>query len=78
MVKWPAQVVNYTNKTQYLFRISKGVLDINDPAVNDYFAPEDIRIPFKNMVYIGDSDTDVPCMKLVNAKAGIQSVYTIR
>ena len=70
MVKWPAQVVNYTNKTQYLFRISKGVLDINDPAVNDYFAPEDIRIPFKNMVYIGDSDTDVPCMKLVNANGG--------
>ncbi len=69
-VKWPAQVVNYTNKTQYLFRISKGVLDINDPAVNDYFAPEEIRIPFKNIVYIGDSDTDVPCMKLVNSNGG--------
>lgn len=70
MVKWPAQVVNYTNKTQYLFRISKGVLDINDAGVNDYYAPEDIRIPFKNIVYIGDSDTDVPCMKLVNSYGG--------
>lgn len=70
IAKWPAQVVNYTNKTQFLFRIEKGVLDINDQGVNDYFAPEDIRIPFRNMVYIGDSDTDVPCMKLVNSYGG--------
>lgn len=67
---WPAQVVNYTNKTQFLFRISKGVLDVNDPGVNDYFSPEDIRIPFRNIVYIGDSDTDIPCMKLVNSYGG--------
>jgi hypothetical protein len=67
---WPAQVVNYTNKTQFLFRIEKGVLDINDPAVNDYCAPEDRRVPFRNFVYIGDSDTDVPCMRLVNAYGG--------
>ena len=55
---------------KFLFRIEKGVLDINDPAVNDYFAPEDLRIPFRNMVYIGDSDTDIPCMKLVNSYGG--------
>lgn len=67
---WPAQVINYTNKTQFLFRIEKGVLDINDPGVNDYFKPEDIRIPFRNMVYIGDSDTDIPCMKVVNSYGG--------
>lgn len=70
VAKWPAQVVNYTNKTQFLFRIEKGVLDVNDPCVNDYFAPEDIRVPFRNMVYIGDSDTDIPCMKLVNTYGG--------
>lgn len=70
VAKWPAQVINYTNKTQFLFRISKGVLDINDPGVNDYFRPEDIRIPFRNMVYIGDSDTDIPCMKLINTSGG--------
>ena len=70
VAKWPAQVVNYTNKTQFLFRIQKGILDINDPAVNDSFAPEDIRVPFRNMVYIGDSDTDVPCMRLVNSNGG--------
>ena len=67
---WPAQVVNYTSKTQFLFRISKGVLDVNDPAVNDYFAPDEIRVPFTNMVYIGDSETDIPCMKLVNTNGG--------
>lgn len=67
---WPAQVVNYTSKTQFLFRIQKGVLDINDPGVNDYFPPDQIRIPFRNMVYIGDSDTDIPCMKLVNSYGG--------
>ncbi len=70
VAKWPAQVVNYTNKTQFLFRIEKGVLDINDPGVNEVFAPEDVRVPFRNMIYIGDSDTDIPCMKLVNSYGG--------
>lgn len=67
---WPAQVVNYTNKTQFLFRIEKGVLDINDSAVNESFSPEEMRVPFRNMIYIGDSDTDIPCMKLVNSYGG--------
>ena len=67
---WPAQVINYTSKTQFLFRIEKGVLDINDPGVNEYFPPEEKRVPFRNMVYIGDSDTDIPCMKLVNTYGG--------
>lgn len=70
VAKWPAQAINYTNKTQFLFRIEKGVLDINDPGVNDYFPPEQLRVPFRNMVYIGDSDTDIPCMKLVNSYGG--------
>lgn len=70
VAEWPAQVVNYTNKTQFLFRIEKGVLDVNDPGVNESFAPDEVRIPFRNMVYIGDSDTDVPCMKLVNTYGG--------
>jgi hypothetical protein len=38
--------------------------------VNEYFKPEDIRVPFRNIVYIGDSDTDIPCMKLVNTNGG--------
>lgn len=70
VAQWPAQVINYTSKTQCLFRIEKGVLDINDPGVNDYFTPDEMRVPFRNMVYIGDSDTDIPCMKLVNSYGG--------
>lgn len=70
VAKWPAQMVNYTNKTQFLFRISKGVLDVNDDSVNDYFPTESIRVPFTNFIYIGDSETDVPCMKLVLASGG--------
>lgn len=62
---WPAQAINYTNKTQFLFRIQKGILDINDTGVNDYIKPENQRVPFRNMIYIGgDSDTDIPCMSL--------------
>lgn len=67
---WPAQAVNYTNKTQFLFRIEKGTLDVNDSGVNDSFEPEKIRVPFRNIVYIGDSMTDIPCMKLVNVNGG--------
>ena len=67
---WPAQAINYTNKTQFLFRIQKGVLDINDPGVNDYIRPEEQRVPLRNMIYIGDSDTDIPCMSLVNVNGG--------
>lgn len=67
---WPAQAINYTSKTQFLFRIEKGTLDVNDPGVNEYFSPDQIRIPFRNMVYIGDSDTDIPCMKLVYSYGG--------
>ncbi len=67
---WPAMVVNFTNKTQFLFRIEKGTLDVNDAGVNEYFMPEDYRVPFRNMIYIGDSDTDIPCMKLVNTNGG--------
>ena len=67
---WPCQVINYTNKTQFLFRISKGVLDLSDQSVNEFFERQQMRVPFKNMIYIGDSDTDVPCMKLINSYNG--------
>ncbi len=70
VAKWPAQAINYTSKTQFLFRIDKVVLDVIDPGVNEHFPPYEIRVPFRNMVYIGDSDTDVPCMKLVNTYGG--------
>lgn len=68
---WPAMAVNYTSKTQFLFRINKGVLDVTDHKSLNKFTPEcDRRIPFSNMIYIGDGFTDVPCMKLVKVNGG--------
>lgn len=68
---WPAMAVNYTSKTQFLFRINKGVLDVTDHTGLNKFTPENKRrIPFQNMIYIGDGFTDVPCMKLVKVNGG--------
>ncbi len=68
---WPKNVVNYTTKTQFLFRINKGVLDIsNDDDLNRFTKEEDRPVPFRNMIYIGDGLTDVPCMKLVKVNGG--------
>ena len=75
---WPAMAVNYTSKTQFLFRINKGVLDVTEhKELNTYTAEEERRVPFSNMIYIGDGLTDVPCMKLVKANGGYSiAVYT--
>jgi hypothetical protein len=70
VVVWPAQAVNYTNKTQYLFRISKGFLEEHDERVNDSIPASERRIPFENFVYIGDSATDIPCMQLIKDRGG--------
>ena len=68
---WPKNVVNYTTKTQFLFRINKGVLDISNNDDLNKYTPEDERpVPFRNMIYIGDGLTDVPCMKLVKINGG--------
>lgn len=68
---WPAMAVNYTSKTQFLFRVNKGVLDVTEHKGLNEFTPEDERpVPFRNMVYIGDGLTDVPCMKLVKTNGG--------
>jgi len=68
---WPLVSVNYTTKTQFLFRINKGVLDFSDDEALNRYVPEDERpVPFRNMLYIGDGLTDVPCMKLVKANGG--------
>ena len=68
---WPAMAVNYTSKTQFLFRINKGVLEVTENDGLNEFMPEDKRrVPFRNMVYIGDGLTDVPCMKLVRTNGG--------
>ena len=67
---WPTQVVNYTNKTQFIFRIAKGVFDENDDAVNRTMNADDLYVPYPNMVYIGDSATDIPSMRVVKNKGG--------
>lgn len=75
---WPKNAVNYTTKTQFLFRINKGILDISEDEKLNRYTPEDDRpVPFRNMIYIGDGLTDVPCMKLVKVNGGNSiAVYT--
>ena len=68
---WPKMAVNYTNKTQFVYRINKGVLDINNDAdLNNSRPDSEKRVFFSNMIYIGDGLTDVPCMKLVKQSGG--------
>jgi hypothetical protein len=68
---WPAVVLNYTSKTQFLFRINKGCEDITDnTSVNQYVALKDRAVPFQNFIYIGDGETDIPCMKMINQHGG--------
>lgn len=67
---WPAQAINYTNKTQYIFRIAKGFMEEYDERVNDSMKEKTMYIPYENFVYIGDSATDIPCMRLVKSKGG--------
>ncbi|MGI5842208.1 MAG: haloacid dehalogenase-like hydrolase [Christensenellales bacterium] len=68
---WPCQAVNYTNKTQYLFRIRKNQMDDlnNTVGVNELIEEEE-KLPYKNMFYFGDGMTDIPCMKLLKQKGG--------
>lgn len=68
---WPKTDVNYTNKTQFVYRINKGVLDIaNDNDLNQSMPDDSKRVPFCNMIYIGDGLSDVPCMKMMKAYGG--------
>ena len=67
---WPARSLNYTNKTQFLYRINKGCLDILDRSVNEEMAHEKRAVPFSNIVYVGDSETDIPCMRLIYKYGG--------
>ena len=75
---WPKLAVNYTNKTQFLMRINKGILDISDDdRLNDKMLDNDRRISTSNMIYLGDGFTDVPCMKLTKENGGVSiAVYT--
>ena len=68
---WPRLAVNFTAKTQFVYRINKGVLDVaDDQKLNDSMPDDDKRVPFTNMIYIGDGLSDVPCMKMMRAYGG--------
>ncbi len=68
---WPALAINYTLKTQYIYRISKGVLDVTDDYnLNRLQDGSQRRIAYNNMIYIGDGMTDIPCMKMVKQRGG--------
>jgi len=75
---WPKLAINYTQKTQFFFRIAKGVVDISDDDnVNKKIGEQGLRIPYENIAYIGDGMTDVACMTLVNKNHGYSvGVYT--
>lgn len=67
---WPARLVTDAAKTQYLFRINKGHLEPIDRGVNKHMPQDQRAIPFSNLMYIGDSDTDVPSMAVVMKNGG--------
>ncbi len=68
---WAAVAVNYTNKTQFIFKISKGVESVADTKqVNRYMKDEKRPVPFSRMIYIGDGTTDIPCMRTVKVQGG--------
>ena len=75
---WPGEAVNFTTKTQHLFRINKdATLPGQREDVNRHIPQEDRPFPFENIVYIGDGETDIPCFSLVESKGGLAiAVYT--
>lgn len=68
---WPGIAVDYTGKTQFIFKINKGIFSAHDnKMVNAKIAAEKKRIPYTNMIYFGDGETDIPCMKIVGMFGG--------
>ena len=68
---WPAVAVDYTAKTQFIFKINKGIKEISDNRkINQYIPEEERPIPFSRMIYFGDGETDIPCMKMVKEHGG--------
>ncbi len=68
---WPALAVNYTNKTQFIFKINKGIESVYDSEGVNSFIPHELRpVRFRHMIYFGDGTTDIPCMRLVKEQGG--------
>lgn len=68
---WPGVGINYTTKTQYLFRINKGISNHWDnDAINKFMHEEDRPVPFSRMIFLGDGETDIPTMKQLSVSGG--------
>lgn len=67
---WPARVVNYSTKVQYITKINKGLGKLEDKLVNEYMEDSKRRVPFPRIIYFGDGMTDIPTMKLVKSRGG--------
>lgn len=71
IAEWPGVAIDYTTKTQFIFKINKGIKTVSDSVAINKFVPENERaVPFKRMIYFGDGETDIPCMKLVKQNGG--------
>lgn len=71
IANWPAVAVDYTAKTQFIFKINKGINEVSDNRkINEYIPEEERPIPFSRMIYFGDGETDIPCMKMVKVHGG--------
>ena len=68
---WPAVAINYTNKTQFIYKINKGVDSVSDSHLVNAYVPDSERpVPYEHMIYVGDGTTDIPCMRLVSDRRG--------
>lgn len=68
---WPAVAIDYTAKTQFIFKINKGIKEVSDnKKINQYIPEKERPIPFERMIYFGDGDTDIPCMKMIKEHGG--------
>ncbi len=68
---WPGVAINYTNKTQFIFKINKGIETVHDNTrVNEYVEESMRPIPFRHIIFVGDGMTDIPCMRLVKNGGG--------
>ena len=71
VAEWPAIAIDYTSKTQFLFRINKGIDSRwENDKINKFMKEDERHIPFKRMIYIGDGETDIPAMKMVMSQGG--------
>ncbi len=68
---WPGLAINYTTKTQFLFRINKGIENSWDSERLNAYMPDKARpLPFSRMIFVGDGDTDIPSMKMMTLQGG--------